>query len=349
MKKKVSVKAVAAAAGISEATASRVLSGQSTRFRIPPVTEKTVVEAAARLGYSINKRFYKPEALRSRMIGMVIPDLSHYFLGRLARTVVERARDAGFSVIASDSLEDSQQESKLIDMLVLREIDGLLLLPVGNEWQHIRELTRRGLPVVLMDRLVPDIDCHCVGVDNYRAAFRATDYLIGCGHRRIACIQRLPHAWISDERVRGYRDAHQAHGLEVDVSLVMGEQFGRHNGYLEVKRLLDMKPRPTAIFALSHLVTLEALHALRDHGLSVPEDMSLVGFDDLPYADMFAQPVTVMRQPIQEMARMAVDLLLAQIERSVSAKPISVELPCELVQRNSVKLISTQAKIPIEA
>lgn len=336
---KVSLKSVAAAAGISPATASRVLSGQSKRFRIPPATEQAVVEAAAKLGYSPSKRFFRPEGLRTKTIGLVVPDVSHFHLAQLTRTVVERAAHVGFSVLACDSLENSGKEEQLVDQLVHRDVDGLLLLPVGRDWQHIREITKRRLPVVLMDRLLPDLACHCVGVDNYQAAFRATDYLIGCGHRRIACIQRLPHAWINEERVRGYRDAHKAHGLEVDETLLMGEQFGRHNGYLEVKRLLEMSPRPTAIFALSHLVTIEALNALRDHRIAVPDEMSLLGFDDLPYVEHFACPITVMRQPIHEMARMALDLLLSQIERASAARPMLVQLPCELVPRQSVKML----------
>ncbi len=343
---RVTLQAVARQAGISEATASRVLSGQSTRFRIPPETEQAVLKAARALGYSMNRRFYKPAALRSRTLGLIVPDLSHFFLAQLARKIIECARQAGFDVLVCDSLEDTASERKLMDQLAAREIDGLLLLPVGKDWQHVRELSQRKLPVVLLDRVLPDIVCHCVSVDNYHAAYRATEYLIDHGHRRIGCIQRLPHAWINEERVRGYREAHRAHGLSVDDALVLGSQFGQHNGYLEVKRLLEMKPRPSAIFALSHLVTLEALRALRDHGLSVPKDISLVGFDEVPHAEFFCQPITTVRQPIQEMGRMAVDMLLEQIERPATAQPMAIQLPCELVRRQSVATLRPARPAP---
>lgn len=343
--KRVTLKSVAAAAKISEATASRVLTGQGARFRIPPETEQLVLKAAQRLGYSPHRRFFKPAPLRSRTLGLIVPDLAHFFLAQVAQTVVERAQEAGFSVLVMDSLEDGGQEGQLIDQLVAREIDGLLLLPVGKDWQHVREVVQRQLPVVLLDRVPPDIHCHCVSVDNYEAAFQATDYLLERGHRHIACIQRLAHAWINEERVRGYREAHRAHGLPVDEALVLGDQFGQRNGYLEVTRLLEFNPRPTAIFTLSHLVTLEALRALNDHRLSVPEDLSLVGFDDLPHAEFFAEPITVVRQPIREMARTAVDLLRAQIEQPATSKPMSIQLPCELVRRQSVKnLLASRAK-----
>ncbi|MBM3854077.1 MAG: LacI family transcriptional regulator, partial [Verrucomicrobia bacterium] len=321
------------------ATASRVLSGQGSKFRIPPETAQSVVEAARRLGYSLNRRNFKPEGLRSRTLGLVIPDLSHPFLSQLARTVVERAHAAGYSVLVADSLEDTAQERQLIEQLTTREIDGLLLLPVGREWEHVRELTQRKLPLVLIDRIHPGIVNHSVSVDNYQAAYEATEYLLTRGHRRIACIQRLPEAWINEERVRGYREAHRAHGVKVDDALVLGRQFGGHNGYLEVKRLLELKARPSAIFALGVFVTLEALRALRDHKLSVPEDISLLGFDDLPHAEFFNQPITTVRQPVAEMARMAMDLMIDQIEQRANSGPMAIQLPCELVRRHSVSVL----------
>ena len=339
MTRQVTLKTVAKAAGVSPSTASRVVSGQASRFRIPAETAAAVLQVAHQLGYSLNRRFCKPEALRTRTIGLIVPDLSHFFLAQLAQTVVERAHETGLSVLVMDSLEESEQERQLIDHLVLREIDGLLLLPVGRDWQHVRELVQRKLPVVLMDRVMPDLICHRVSVDNYQAAFQATEYLIERGHRHISCIQRLPHAWINEERVRGYREAHRAHGLEVNEAFVMGDRFGQRNGYLEVKRLLEFRPRPTAVFAFSHLVTLEALRALHDQQLAVPGDMSLIGFDDLPHAEFFTEPITVLRQPISEMARTAVDLLREQIERPETAKPMSIQLPCELVRRESVKAV----------
>lgn len=336
---KVTLKEVAEAAGISATTASRVLNGQSNQARIPAPTVEAVLNAARELGYASNKRFFKPDALRTRTIGLIIPDLSHYFLSRLARTVVERARDVGLSVIVSDSLEDTETEEEMIEQMAAREIDGLMLLPVGRDWGHVRELSRRKLPMVLMDRIRPDVSDFAVCVDNFQSAYRATELLFERGHRSIACIQRLPDAWINEERVRGFREAHRAHGVELDPGLILGEGYGRQNGYLEVKRLLNSTDRPTAIFALSHIVTLEALRAIRDHGLTVPGDVSLIGFDDLPHAEFFSQPVTTMRQPIEEMARMSVDLLIEQIETPSGAQPMTIQLPCELIQRDSVRTV----------
>jgi LacI family transcriptional regulator len=144
--------------------------------------------------------------------------------------------------------------------------------------------------------------------------------------------------------VRGFRDAHQKHGIKLSEALVLGEQFGRRNGYLEVTRLLDQQPRPTALFALSHLVTLEALRALEDHKVKVPREMSLVGFDDLPNAGCYRVTVTAVCQPIERMATMAAGLLLEQISHPGAAKPACLQLPCELVRRQSVRTVNDHCR-----
>lgn len=333
---KVTLKRIAKQAGFSEATVSRVLQGRGRAYKIRPETEQAVFEVARRLGYSRSASTFKPKPLRTRTLGLLIPDLSHCFLGQLARTIITRAKAADLSVVVRDTLEDTEAEVDGIEQLIEQDVDGLLILPVGKEWDHIRRLARRGPPLVVVDRIVPDVDCHCVGVDNYQGAYEAVCHLIGRGYRRIACIQRLPHSWISDERLRGYRDAHAHNGIPVDDRLIVGDLYGQKNGYLETKRLLQLSPAPTAIFALSHIVTLGALRALREHGLAVPDGMALIGFDDLPNADYFACPITTVRQPVEDMASLAVSLLVEQIESTDRVQPVTLKLPTELVLRRSV-------------
>ncbi len=333
---KVTLKRIAEKVGFSEATVSRVLRGHGSIYKIRPETEQAVFDAARRLGYIHGRSVFKPRPLRTRTLGLVIPDLSHYFLGQLARAIVAKAGASDLSVLVCDTLEDTETEMQRIEQLLEQDIDGLLVLPVGRKWDHIQRLSHRGLPMVVVDRIVPDVDCHCVGVDNYSGAYEAVEHLIQAGRRRIGCIQRLPHSWINDERIRGYRDAHARHNLPVDEQLIVGDLYGQQNGYLETKRLLQMDPAPTAIFALSHLVTLGALRALREHRVAIPDRMALIGFDDLPNADYFDCPITTVRQPIEEMASLAVSLLLEQIESQGKIRPVTIKLPTELIRRRSV-------------
>lgn len=333
---KMTLKQIATKAGFSEATVSRVLRGHGSTYKIRPETEQAVFEAARRLGYTHSRKVLKPRPLQTRTLGLLIPDLSHYFLGQLARTIVTKAKAAGLSVLVCDTLENTDIEVQYIEQLIERDVDGLLILPVGKQWDHIQRLAHRGLPLVVVDRVMPGVDCHCIGVDNYQGAYDAVEYLIQRGHCRIGCIQRLPHSWISDERVRGYRDAHQKHGLSVDERLIVGDLYGQQNGYLETKRLLQIDPLPTAVFSLSHIVTLGVLRALREHRIAIPDGMAVIGFDDLPNVEYFDCPITTVRQPIVDMASLAITLLLEQIESEGKAQPVRMKLPTELVRRRSV-------------
>lgn len=340
---RVTLEHIAREVGLSKATVSRVLSGQAALHKIRSDTEQTVLEAAKRLGYTRLKTIYRHKELHTHRLGLVVPDLSHFFLGQLTRTIVSNAKEAGFSVMVCDSLEDTQTEIEAVERLMAQDMDGLIVLPVGKAWKHLQQLAHQGIPLVVLDRVAPDIDCHRVCVDNYKGAFEAVDYLIHRGHSSIACIQRLPHSWISDQRVQGYRDAHEKHGIAVEDELILGDLYGQRNGYLETQKVLQRKEVPTAIFSLSHLVTLGVLRALNEHHLTVPTDMSLIGFDDLPHAEYFAYPITTVTQPITDMALAALDLLLDEIHCPTQRDSMTMRLPTTLVRRQSVCALSERA------
>jgi LacI family transcriptional regulator len=179
-----------------------------------------------------------------------------------------------------------------------------------------------------------------VGIDNYTGAKEAMEYLIERGHRTIACIQRLPDSWINNERLRAYRDALKQNNIPVDESLIIGDTFGQKNGYLEGKLLLSNHKNPTAIFALSHVLTLGVLQVFREEGLSIPDDLSLISFDDLPFSEYFEFKVTTVKQPVVEMGLMAVNLLLEQINSPTRKEPVNIKLRTTFVRRESVKEIN---------
>ena len=336
---KIVLKDIAGYVGVSVTTVSRVLNGEATRYRIKTETEDAVLQAAKKLGFSPYKSIFKPDKMRSRTIGLVIPDISHYFLSAFARSIIAHARQSGLSVLLCDSMEDTEIEKESIELLLAGNVDGLIVLPVGKEGKHIQEIYSKGVPLVVADRVLPDIDCPSVSVDNYAGALEAVDYLIDCGHRRIACIQRLPDSWINNERVRAYRDSLAAHGIPVENSLIIGDKFGQKNGYLEVKLLLNENPKPSAIFALSHLIALGALRAIHEEGLHVPDDISLVSFDDIPFPEYFKDAVTSVQQPSVEMGLMAVNFLLEQIESKKRGESKNIKLPTTLIRRKSVQRI----------
>jgi len=333
---KITLKDIAEHIGVSITTVSRVLNGQAEEHRIKKETEEAVMQAAKELGFTPYKSIFKPLQVRSKTIGMIIPDISHYFLSNLARTIRLEAHKANYSVVICDSREDTQTEKESIDLLLSHNVDGIIILPVGKESKHIQDVYNRGVPLVAADRVMPGLECPSVGIDNYEGAKEAMDYLLDMGHEQIACIQRLPHAWINNERVRAYRDALQERNIPIDDSLIIGDRFGQKNGYLEGKLLLTRTNRPTAIFALSHLITLGVLRVFREEGLHIPDDVSLVSFDDIPFSEYFSKQVTTLQQPVEEMGLMAVNLLMEQINSRERKDPVQIRLRTTFIKRESV-------------
>jgi len=337
---KTTLKDIANYVGVSITTVSRVLNGQAEQHRIKKKTEDAVLEAAKKLGFSPYKSMFKPPIVRSKTIGVIIPDISHFFLSNLAKTIRLEIHKADYSAILVDSLEDTEMEKESIDLLLSMNVDGLIILPVGKESKHIQDVFHRGVPLVAVDRVMPELDCPTVSIDNYSGAREAMDYLISHGHKRISCIQRLPDSWINNERLRAYRNALRNHNLPVDESMIIGDTFGRKNGYLEGKLLLSRPKRPTAIFALSHVLTLGVLQVFREEGLKIPNDVSLISFDDLPFSEYFELQVTTVKQPVMEMGLMAVNLLMDQINSHQPNKPVHITLRSTFVRRQSVKTIN---------
>lgn len=334
---KTTLKDIAQRAGVSVTTVSRVLNGMAEQYRIKPETAESIFHAAADLNFSPYKSILKPELPPLKTIGLIIPDISHFFLSRLARIISLELQKAGYAVLMCDSGEDTELEKSCVELLSSRLVSGLIVLPVGIEFGHLQKVYAQGTPIVCVDRIHPDLQCPTVSIDNYGGARLAMDYLIERGHRRIACIQRLPEAWINSERLRAFREALTEHGLPIEASLLIGDSFAKANGYLEGKLLLSRRDRPTAVFALSHVLTFGVLQALREESLTIPKDISLISFDDLPFSEYLEKKVTTVSQPLDEMALLAVSLLISQLRSDQRPNAAHIVLRPSLIRRESVK------------
>jgi len=186
-------------------------------------------------------------------------------------------------------------------------------------------------------------------VDNYQGAYDAVDYVIRSGHSRIAIIQGLPHTYTSTKRLEGYKDALKKHHIDVDSTLIVGNDFRKENGYIETKFLLNLEKPPTAIFATSDLITLGALEAIYEDKLRIPEDISLIAFDDIDFGPFLISPLTAVAQPREMMGEIAVKLLKEQIDNQTGSKePKRIVLKPELIVRGSVKLLAPSDNQTVE-
>jgi LacI family transcriptional regulator len=333
----VTLKRIAEQLGISVTTVSRSLSGEARRYRIGRETEQAVRELAESLGFTPNQLARGLRLKKTATIGLVIPDVSNPFFAGIARQIAIGARDDRYSVIVCDSQENDDLEIESLELLRARGVEGIVLCPVGRSAKHLAKFESGELPIVLADRYFPGLQLPYVVSDNHAGAKEATDYLIQNGHQRIACLQGLPETSPNDDRLRGYRDAMAAHQIPVDEALIVGDGFGEQNGYIAAKSLLSAAGDFTAILAFSNLISLGAIHALTEAGLRIPDDTSIISFDDQPYSAFLAAPMTTVAQRSSEMGTIAVRMLFDRIQSSERMTPQGVMLPTSLVARGSVQ------------
>jgi len=326
---------IAARAGVSASTVSRVLNGQAETYRISGDTERAVHRAASELKYRANHLARGLRLSKTHTLGVVAPDISNPFFAHIIKRIQSAAHGHGYSLVVCNTDETVELEREQVSLLYRKRVDGLIAMPVGQHFDHYEDLIEKGVPLVLVDRGSDEVEAPWVAIDNYQGAFEATEHLLAAGHGRIALIQGLPGTSTNTARVRGFRDAHRARGLPVEEGLIVGGDFREQNGYLETKLLLQLDQPPTALFATSDLITLGVLDALAEEGVSVPGDMSLLSFDDFDFAPHLKCPLTVVRQPKEMIGEVAVKLLVELLNGGVGG-PRRIVLKPRLVVRASV-------------
>ena len=337
---KTTIKVIAERGGVSVTTVSRVLSGQAEKYRISKKTEELVTRLADELHYEPNMLARSLRLKQTFTIGMIVPDISNPFFASIARYVEIESRTAGYSVIVCDSQEETKLEEESLKVLEMRKVDGMIICPVGRESKNIVKVSKSNIPIVIVDRYFPELNLSCVVSDNYHGAIQAVNHFIGKGHRKIAFIQGLSDTSVNKERVKGYIDAHKQNDLPVNESFIVGEDFGEQNGYIGAKILLNGTECPTAIFGGSNLISLGAIRAISEEGLSIPDDISLIAFDDQPYFDFLTTPVTSVRQKKEELGKIAITLLFSELSGHSTSDKKKIIIPTELIVRKSVKQLN---------
>jgi LacI family transcriptional regulator len=324
--------------GLSVTTVSRVLNGKAKKYRISGSTEQRVLKTAEEYNYIPNKIARSLKMARTETLGLIIPDIANPFFADLAKSIELEARMKGFSIILCDSGEDLSVEKELINLLLGHKVDGIIIAPVGTKFDHLVGIYESGLSMVIVDRYSPELRIPFITSDNYGGALDAVNYLISMGHKKIACIQGIKDSQPNKERVLGYIDALEQNGISLDESFITGEDFSTENGYKQTRVLFSVDDPPTAIFALSNLISLGVIKAVSEMGLKIPDDLSLICFDEQPYSAFLETPLTTIEQKKSEMGELAVNVILRYIQkRTNNNKPVSMKLKTNLIIRKSVK------------
>lgn len=337
----VTIHDVARAAGVSTATAARALGGYG---HVSARSKESVQQAAEELGYRPNELARSMITGRTNSLGLVVADIENPFFAAITRAVSDAARARGYEVLLANSDESVDSEQRATHLFLDKRVDGLIVAPASTtEVAHLRAARTSGVPLVTIDRRVTGLAVDSVTVHNRIAARSAVNRFIDEGHTRIGYLRgtgateaAAQERQIStgDERFLGYREALRAAGLD-DSGYVRTGGLGRADAAKEALALFDLAEPPTAILTPDSVLALGVLQAARQRGIAIPDQLSVVSFDDTEWAEVVTPPLSVISQPVHEMGQRAVDLLLDRID-GATGRDRHVRLRARLIDRESV-------------
>ncbi len=331
---------VAERAGVSVSTASRVLSG---RGYAAPETRQKVLRAARELGFVPNRIARSLRTRETRLIGLLVGDVENPFYSAIASNVESVAGAAGYNVVLCNSNDEPERERELLTLLQGMRVDGLIVTPTLRNRRALSHLLDRGIVIVQVDRKVQGLEADAILVDNEGGAHAAVEHIVSAAHTNIGMLTGDVEVPTAQQRLAGYKRALEEHGIPLRDELIKLGSFRREHAVEDAVDLIKSTPEPTAILAANNLLAEAALIALAEAGLRVPDDMSLVAFDDVPWMRVTNPPITTVRQPVGDMARGAAELVLRRLGERGLGTPTTVVFQAELLTRGSVKQLPKAA------
>jgi len=327
------VKDVAKRAGVSAMSVSRVI---NDRPGVGAETRRRIEEAIAELNFAPSRIASSLVSAKTQTIGLIVPDVSNPFFAPIVRGAETAARKAGFRVLLCNSESDLRLERDYVSDLVSHRVEGLLIAPVSDRSrEHLARLKKGQYPLVLIDRHIERLDCDSVTLDNVGSARTLGEHLLAVGHRRIAHITDATDVSTGRERLKGFEEALRAAGIPLEPELLFHTTVDQIGGYRAMQQILRMEARPSAVLAVNNMTAVGAMQAIREAGLTVPHDISLVCFDDVQHLAVVAPFLTVIDQPAETMGSVAAQLLLERIAGQAGGRSRRIIFPGKLIVRQS--------------
>jgi LacI family transcriptional regulator len=333
------MKDVARLAGVSIATVSATINGSA--FVSAELRER-VTAAIHELGYAPDGVARSLKKGRTQLIGLIVADITNPFFTELVHVIEAVMQDAGYSVLLCDTDEDFEKECNYLRILQTHRVDGVILAPTGaaDAYQSLQALGEK-LPLVLVDRALPNLGLDAATVDSFAGAYEATSHLLDLGHRKVATIAGPHHLAPARDRLNGFRAALEARGIAVRPDFIRSGSFREEEAMAAAQDLLSGDDRPSAVFVANNHMMIGVMRAIAALQLNCPREVSVVGIDDFPWANAFTPRLTVVRQPVEEIGRAAVRLLLARIAGPVPS-------PAHEVLRPSLVIRDSCAPFPLQ-
>jgi len=332
---------IAAKLNLSISTVSRALNDHPA---ISTATKQSVKEIARQLNYQPNVLALNLRNKKTNTIGIIVPEITSYFFSSVIKGMQDLLSDTNYQLVISQSEESLKKEKEIIQAMARVRVDGFLISPTSEtvDPEIYNNLIKDGIPLVLFDRDCVGTNADKVLVDDYNGAFQAVDYLIKTGCKRIAHISGPPDLSISKHRKKGYYDALSKHGIPHEAELVVAAGgFSPEYGVESAKTLLDLPNQPDAIYAINDGIAIGAMYVIKEAGIKIPEQISVVGFDDEPHSSYFIPPLTSVWQPVYDMGMLAARILLQRLNGEGKNDELRYELlkPELMVRKSSRALI----------
>ena len=330
------IKDVAQYTGLSIATISKYLNGGN----VLEENRARIANAIEHLDYRVNLTARSLKTRRTMTVGTLLPSLNVPFFSTICEDIERNLRPYGYSLTLCSYYDDPAEELAKLHQLLKLNTDSILLVPqyiTKADICAIRELRERETPLVLMDRYIPDFECDRVLVDNISATYTAIEQLITSGHRRIGLIIGPVDVTTAHERLLGYERVLHDYAIPVDPQLVCTGDYSMGAGHKAMNRLFDMENPPTAVMSTNHEMTMGAITAAYERKKRIPDDISFIGYDEIQLTKVLNPPVSIVLQPVKEIAKRAAELLLLRMRGDYTSFPQIQRLKAELIPRQSVK------------
>lgn len=330
------IKDIARETGLSLATISKYINGGNLREKNRVAIERAI----KKLDYHVNEYARGLKSKKSRTVGMVLPELSNLFNMKIVSVIERILQEQGYSVIICDSQNNLEQEARSVEFLLSKQVDGIINIPMGNSSSHLAPAVERQIPILLLDRPLDKLNdvVSCVLIDNQRAARMAVRRLLDAGHRSIGVVVGPAGVYTAEMRLKGYREALEEYSIPFEERLVARASLTVEGGYRQMRRLLKESKDMTAVFVTNYEMTLGALIALNKEGVQIPQELSIVGFDNImDLSRVFRPSLTIVSQPMEQIGIQAARLMLERLSGDASAAPMTVTLSATLREGASIQ------------
>ena len=329
------IKDIAKITGLGLATISKYINGGKVLEKNRIAIESAIEE----LDYTVNEFARSLKTSKSKIVGVIIPELSNIFVTSIITVIEDILRNNGYSVIVTDCRTDEGLEYDVASFLMAKKVDGIICMPVSKSGGFLKQAIKENIPIILIDRMLDDIETDVVMVDNVSAAQKAVTHLVENGHTEIGIIVGPDGIFTSQERLNGYKKSLSNENIKVNLANIIFSDYTIQGGYEALKKLVKGNDKMTAVFITNYEMTLGAIIAVNELGIKIPEDLSFIGFDNLQLSRIVKPKLTIVDQPLEDIGRSTANLMLKRLQESEPEAKKKIQLMTTLIQRESVARI----------